>query len=151
MAKSEEEKDYEAVDKRKVKVGKDEEMHAEPETETPEPETEAQAEEPKAEEQPAAEERAGLPPVDVDSLLKSFIGLLAAHAWQWLGLVKNPVTDQMERDLAQAKVAVDSISALIGQLEGKLDPSEQNDLQGLLSDLRINFVQQSAKESQSGQ
>lgn len=88
-----------------------------------------------------------LPPVDVYSLLRSFISILGMHAWQWLGLVKNPVTGELERDLAQAKIAIDSIVALSGKLEGKISESEQRDLQGMISDLQINFVQQSAKES----
>jgi len=134
LAESEEDKGYEVVDKRKVKIGEDGEVHAEPEAEAP-PE----------EEREAAEEGPKLPPVDVYSLLKSFIGILGAHAWQWLGLVKNPITGETERDLAQAKVAIDTISALVGQLESKLDESEQRDLKGLISDLQINFVQQQSR------
>ena len=130
---TEEDKDFEVVDKRKVKMDSEGNVVAEPE-------------EPKAEPQ-EQEEFAGLPPVDVYALLKSFIGLLGAHTWQWLGLVKNPVTGNIEKDLTQAKIAIDSISLMMGQLEAKLDASEQRELQGLLSDLRMNYVQQSAKAS----
>lgn len=147
MSKPEEEKDYEVVDKRKVKLDKDGEVVVEPEAEASEAQPEEKPEEAEAEEQPTPEEMGSLPPVDVRSLLKSFIALLGAHTWQWLGLVKNPVTGQVEKDMAQAKLAIDSISALIGQLEGRLDQSEQLELKGLLSDLQVNFVQQSAKET----
>ena len=141
LAKPKEDKGYEAVDKRKVKLGKDEEVHAEPEGDEAQPEAEAQPEG----EQEAAEEGPRLPPVDVYSLLKSLIRILEAHAWQWLGLVKNPITGEMEKDLAQAKVAIDTISVLVTQLEGKLDEFEQRDLKGLISDLQINFVQQQSR------
>ena len=129
---AEEEKEFEVVDKRKVKMDSEGNVVAEPE-------------EPKAEEEQP--EFAGFPPVDVYGLLKSFIGLLGAHTWQWLGLLKNPVTGNIEQDLAQAKIAIDSISLMMGQIEGKLEPSEQREIQGLLADLRMNFVQQSAKGS----
>ncbi|NIN64511.1 MAG: hypothetical protein GTO63_07375, partial [Anaerolineae bacterium] len=79
MAKSEDEKEFEVVDKRKVKAGKDREAQPEAETQV-------------GEEEEAKAGPSGLPPVDVNSLLKSFVGLLGAHAWQWLGLVKNPLT-----------------------------------------------------------
>ena len=134
---TEEEKEFEVVDKRKVKMDSEGNVIAEPE----------EPAKPEAEEQQAQEEFAGFPPVDVYALLGSFIGLLGAHAWQWLGLVKNPVTGNIEQDLVQAKIAIDSISFMMGRLEGKLGPSEQRELQGLLSDLRMNFVQQSAKGS----
>lgn len=142
MADQQEDKGYEVIDKRKVKMGEDGEVKAEPEAEK------AQATADVGSEQQAfsQEEMANLPPVDVYSLVKSFIGILGAHAWQWLGLVKNPVTGQMEKDLSQAKVAIDSIRTLIQQIEDKLEPTEQRELKGLIADLQINYVQQSAKE-----
>lgn len=131
---ADEEKEFEVIDKRKVKMDSEGNVVAEPEETTPEQEKQ--------------EEFAGLPPVDVYGLLGSLIGLLGMHAWQWLGLLKNPVTGNIEQDLTQAKIAIDSISFMMGQIEGKLGEAEQRELQALLSDLRMNFVQQSAKTSQ---
>lgn len=147
---AEEDKGYEVIDKRKVKPGEDPSAQAETEAgEVREGEARAQAEEAKAEEpkrEEAKEEfEAKLPPVDVHLLLRSFIGLLGSHAWQWMGLVVSPATGKVEKDLVQAKVAIDSISALAKQLEGKLDPKEQEELRGMLSDLQINYVRQSGE------
>lgn len=147
MADADEQKGYEVVDKRKVKLGKDGEIEAEPEPNAqPGPETEARAQGSKVDERPD-ETASGLPPVDVYSLLKSFIGILGSHAWSWLGLVKDPITGKLDKDLAQAKVAIDTIAALSTQLESKLDDSEKRELQAMLSDLRMNFVRQSASGS----
>lgn len=88
---------------------------------------------------------AEMPPVEIYSLLQSFISMLVNQCWQWLGLVKNPVTGNLEKDLAQAKVAIDTVALLVTQLEPKLEPSEQRQMQAILSDLRMNFVRQSAK------
>jgi len=141
---AEEEKEFEVIDKRKVKMDSEGNVAAEPPAASPaEPEEPAGAEQEPQEQ----EEFAGFPPADVYGLLKSFIGLLGAYAWQWLGLMKNPVTGNIGQDLTQAKIAIDSISLMMGQLEGKLAESEQRELQGLLADLRMNFVQQSAKGS----
>ena len=172
MAESKEEKGCEVVDKRRVKLDKDGQVSAEAEEETASGadsrehapmasdetsasqssseaggQAEAEPKEATTQEQAAGEEKFTLPPVDVYLLLKSFIGLLGAHAWQWMGLVKNPATGQIEKDMAQAKVAIDSISALINQLEGKVDPAEQRELRGMLSDLQVNFVRQSTTGS----
>jgi hypothetical protein len=127
---SEEEKDNEVVDEHDVK----------PEDEAP-VEGEAPAE---PSDEPDLEDfAAALPPVDVYTLIRSFIGLLGAQAWQWMGLVKNPSTGQIEKDLVQAKVAIDTVAALIAQTEGKLSSPEAEELRAMLSDLRINFVRQS--------
>lgn len=133
-----EEKGYEVIDKRKVKLGEDGEVRAAPEI----PEDAAVSDEEKA-----SMDMSGLPPVDVYSLIKSFIGILGSQVWQWLGLVKNPVTGQMEKDFVQAKIAIDTITVLAKQLEGTLDPGEQRELQAMISDLQMNFVHQSARQA----
>lgn len=132
-----EEKGYEVKDKRKVRLDENGEAQITEEA------TEA-AENP-GEEQEWGE--ANLPPMDVYSLLKSFIGMLQIQAWERIGLMKNPITGRLDKDLAQAKVAIDSIAALMDQLQGHLSDEEQQELQALISNLRINFVQQSAKQS----
>jgi len=87
-----------------------------------------------------AEERAQ--PMDVWGLLRYCILLLHSHAWQSMGLVPNPATGKVNKDLEQARVAIDAVSYLVSQLEGKLFGQELRDLRSMLSDLRLNFVQQ---------
>ncbi len=127
---TDEEKGYEIIDKRaSAQDGAEKSPEEEPAAEADTPESE----------QPGD----GLPPVDVFTLLASFIGMLGAQAWQWMGLVKNPSTGNIEKDLAQAKVAIDAIAALAAQLEGKISAAEAEELKAMISDLRINFVRQS--------
>lgn len=131
---TDEEKGYEIIDKRGVKP-------EDPGTEAEAPQEEAS---PQAGEEPSLDDMAaGLPPVDVYTLLKSFIGMLGAQAWQCMGLVKNPSTGNVAKDMAQAKAAIDAIAALAGQLEGRISDREAEELRGMISDLRINFVRQS--------
>lgn len=137
MAESEEEKGFEVIDKRRVTLGEDGEVQTHPEAEATESAEEI--------EQQIKEELAGLPPVDVYSMIRYFISMLSVQAWQWLGLVKSPITGKVEKDLDQAKVAIDTISLLVGQMNGKLSQAEEAELRGALSDLRINFVQQSSR------
>jgi hypothetical protein len=70
----------------------------------------------------------------------------ASVSWQKLGLHPDPVTNQMDPNLDEAKVAIDIAAFLVQQLEPKLDDDDRRKVQGLLRDLRINFVQK-AKEA----
>lgn len=81
-------------------------------------------------------------------LVTYVIGLLASDAWARLGLIANPATGKVEKDIAQARVAIDCVAALIGVIdtaEGKLPESLRGDLRRVLNDLRINFVEQSKR------
>ncbi|MBP6963086.1 MAG: DUF1844 domain-containing protein [Armatimonadetes bacterium] len=144
---SEEEKGYEVIDKRRVRAdAPDSDGPApEPPDESPEIETfaEASCDETVESEGPSEETPPAMPPIDVYTLLMSFIGMLGAQAWQWMGLVTDPSTGKIEKDLVQAKVAIDSIAALATQLDGKISDADSKELQSMLSDLRINFVRQS--------
>lgn len=132
---SEEEKGYEVKDKRRIRLDEnaDAQMQSNDETVS---DTASEQE----------DQQFSIPDVDVYTLLRSFIGLLSMHVWHWMGIMKNPATDQLDKDLAQAKVAIDTIAAMAGQLEGKMNPEEQREIMEMLSNLRINYVQQSAKQ-----
>jgi hypothetical protein len=99
--------------------------------------SEAEAEEKQADEIPRDE------PLDVYSLCKWFITMLSGNAFVWMGLVKNPSTGKLEKDLAQAKIAIDVCDYLAKHVQDRVDQDEKTRLASLLADLRINFVNQS--------
>jgi len=82
---------------------------------------------------------------DVYSVLALFLGELRNLAWLRMGLVANPGTGQIERDLPQAKVAIDTVAFLAQQLEPTVAPQERLPLRALVSDLQINFVEQTKR------
>lgn len=151
MSETDEMKNFEEVEEAKAKAKRGGKRKSKPKVEL-----EAEVQQPQ--EEPAQEAReaqaagepssAGpdLPPMDVYTLLRSFIGILGANAWQWMGLVKNPMTGNMEKDLDQAKVAIDIIRTLVDQIDNKLDDGERRELRALISDMQINFVQQKSRE-----
>lgn len=79
-------------------------------------------------------------------ILKAFILTLSENAWRWMGLVVNPITQQPEKDMEQARVAIDCVDLLIQKLEGKLSWEEMKSYRELLSNLQMNFVQQTLKK-----
>jgi hypothetical protein len=100
--------------------------------------------EPRAEEAgPGAGEPAGAEEqmrVDVYSVLRVSIAQLAGVAWQMMGLQADPFTNKVQKDAAQARVAIDAAAALVEQLKPHLQGQEVRDFQSLLTDLRMNFV-----------
>ena len=91
-----------------------------------------------------ADEESGEIP-DVRSVLALFMGELRNLAWLRMGLVANPMTGQMETDLAQAKIAIDTVGFLAQQLEPHVAPEERLPLKAMITDLQLNFVEQSKR------
>jgi hypothetical protein len=83
--------------------------------------------------------------VDISSLdtyttLKLFMSILAGQAWRKMGLVVDPRTNKIEKDMTQAKTAIDCFQLILKQLENHLSEDEKSKLNSLLSDLQVNFV-----------
>ncbi len=74
--------------------------------------------------------------------MRIFIGELHARAWIYLGLIMNPVTKQLAKDLPQARLAIDCIASLTDHLTPLATEAERGELQRMLTDLRLNFVRQ---------
>ncbi len=86
-------------------------------------------------------------PSDVNEVLMEMTQLMAALAWQKMGLQPDMATGQIYKDVRQAKLAVDVTAVLASHLEGQLDDEDKRQIRNLVSDLRINFVQQTGEGS----
>jgi hypothetical protein len=65
-----------------------------------------------------------------------------------MGFTPNQGTGTIITDLEQAKIAIDAAAFIENLLEPKLDSHQMRELRSMLSDLRMNFVnQQKATES----
>jgi len=146
--KEDEEKTYEVKDKRRVNPDgtlKEADVTEEPEPEqaaaeeAPEPE-EAAAEAP---EQEVGPEEPQLPAPSIYDLLQFMVGMLAEQAWQRMGIRLVPGMREVEKDLGQAKIAIDTIVYIVDAIHPHVGEEERKALRGLVSDLQINFVRQS--------
>ncbi len=88
----------------------------------------------------AADER-----IEAQSVILTCIGLLASKAWEAMGLVPDPVTQRIERHLDEAQLAIDAAAALIDLVRNRLPDTERREVETLLANLRLNFVEQRAK------
>ena len=83
--------------------------------------------------------------IDAQAVVLTCITLLASKAWQAMGFVPDPVTKQIERHLDEAQLAIDATAALVDLIRSKLQAAERRDLETLLTNLRLNYVEQRAK------
>ncbi|GIV21527.1 MAG: hypothetical protein KatS3mg023_3278 [Armatimonadota bacterium] len=100
---------------------------------------------PRSEQSTQAEEQRQKQPVDVITVALWMIEEMQAQAWVKLGLWKDPVSGELHTDLPQAKIAIDCVAALAEVLQPHLADSQRRDLERLLTDLRLNFVQRTAE------
>ena len=68
--------------------------------------------------------------------------MFEAAALQQMGKLINPLTGKIEKDLEQAKFSIDVLGMLEEKTKGNLNPEEQRYLQGMLSQLRLNYIEE---------
>jgi hypothetical protein len=96
-----------------------------------------------AEETPAAEEEfteEDLADARDPASFMNFLMLLAQNAASALGMVEHPVTHQRDVDIDSGKHWIDVLGMLQKKTDGNLTPQEKRMLEGLLADLRMQYV-----------
>lgn len=145
----EEEREYEVIDKRGTRAdgeGASEAPSAQPESAAAGAGAGGGITE---EELLAAMEEAGMgaggemPELSVPGALRFCVETLQGLAWIKMGLVAAPGSGKIEKELPHAKVAIDAIGDLVARLDPFAAETERRELQTMLSNLRINFVQKS--------
>jgi hypothetical protein len=94
----------------------------------------------------AGEQEERIAPIDVYSVLRLAVAQLTGVAWQMMGLQPDPFTNQVRKDIAQARIAIDAAEALVEHLKPHLRGQEARDYENLLTDLRLNFVSHSSEK-----
>ena len=79
------------------------------------------------------------------ALATSCLGVLAARAWEAMGLVPSEATAKVERNLEDAQLAIDAAAALAEVLRPRVPDSERREIENLIATLRLNFVEQKSK------
>jgi hypothetical protein len=79
-----------------------------------------------------------MPPPDFMFL----IGTLYLQGAMALGMLPNPITNKSEVHRDQAKHAIDLLAMLQQKTEGNRTPDESSELEGVLHQLRMAFVNQ---------
>ncbi|MFO7946741.1 MAG: DUF1844 domain-containing protein [Armatimonadota bacterium] len=112
----------------------------------PENETEAEAEadvppEGDFDQQQAAEQM--MADMDIYTILRMMIGMVAEQAWINLGLRVAPGKEEAEMKLDEARVAIDTLQFIQKKMENELEDDEKRELESLVSTLQLNYVRKS--------
>jgi hypothetical protein len=69
-----------------------------------------------------------------------------ASAMQSMGKLKNPVTDTIERNLEQARQSIGMLEMIKEKTQGNLSEELSRALDGFLTELRLNYIDETAKD-----
>ncbi len=82
-----------------------------------------------------------IPGADDPASFVNFLTTIASQAAAALGAVPHPATGQRQVDLETGKYWIDVLAMLEERTKGNLHPQEARLTEGLLADLRMQFVQ----------
>ena len=129
-------KGFKISDKRRF-TGEGEARGEQETREEPAPRTEAEVQAGAEPAQEAPDRQEELPSVN----FPTFIISLSTQALMHLGEIDNPVTGQVEKDVAVAKQTIDIIAMLSEKSKGNLDDTEEQLLKEVLYNLRMKYVE----------
>jgi|WetSurMetagenome_2_1015567.scaffolds.fasta_scaffold332002_1 hypothetical protein len=89
--------------------------------------------------------------MDNDKTSQLFLSLIYSfqmQTWMHLGKLKNPVSDKVERDLQAAQMSIDMIEMLKDKTINNVSSEEQKFIEQILADLKLNYVEESAKKEE---
>ena len=78
-----------------------------------------------------------------DQLFGSLIYLFHTTGMQGLGKLMNPISQKIEKNIAQAKESIEMLEMLQQKTKGNLSPELNRLLEQFLTDLRLNYVDES--------
>ena len=78
-------------------------------------------------------------------LFDQLISSLVHSAWVYLGKIKNPMNDKLEKNVEQASVQIDMLDMLFKRMTGNLSEEEDKYLGHVIRELKMNFVEENNK------
>jgi len=79
------------------------------------------------------------------------VAMFQMAAMQAMGKLVNPVTNEVERDLDQARGSIEMLEMLQRRTDGNQSTEEKQLLEKVLFELRMNFVDESDRESEDSE
>lgn len=77
--------------------------------------------------------------------------LLQSGGMQQLGKVASPISGEIERDMELAKVTIDMLTMIEEKTKGNLSGEEEKLLANIISQLKLNYVDEVEKEKTSAE
>jgi Domain of unknown function (DUF1844) len=90
--------------------------------------------------QPEMQDEIEIPDAEDPASFANFLMSIASNAASSLGMMEHPVTHKREVDLELGKHWIDVLGMLQDKTRNNLSPQEKQILEGLLADLRMQYV-----------
>jgi len=84
-------------------------------------------------------------------LFFSLIYTFQMQAMMQMGKLRNPLTEKVEKDLDAARMSIDMIEMLKEKTKSNVSDDENRFLYQVLSDLKLNYVEESNKPAEKPQ
>ncbi len=81
-------------------------------------------------------------------LFVQLISSLHGAALMHMGKMKNPATEAIDRNLPQAEMTIEMLDMLKQKTAGNLSAEEERFVATVISELKLNYVDEKAKEKQ---
>ena len=81
-------------------------------------------------------------------LFDQLISSLVHSAWVYLGKIKNPMNDKLEKNVDQASVQIDMLDMLFKRMTGNMSEEEDEYLGHVIRELKMNFVEEKNKSEE---
>ena len=79
-------------------------------------------------------------------LFLNLLMMFQTSAMQYMGKLKNPVTDKIERDMTQAQMSIDMLDMISEKTKNNLSENESQFINRIISELKLNFVDELKKD-----
>lgn len=87
---------------------------------------------------------------EFDPVFLQMVTSLQAAAMMHMGKIMNPQTGKIDRQMDLAENTIDILAMMKRKMQGNLSKTEQDYLEHILYELRMNFVEESEHPSTSG-
>ena len=81
-------------------------------------------------------------------LFISIVYTFQMQAMMQMGKLKNPITEKVEKDLEAAQMSIDLLDMLKEKTRNNLTEDEERFLSQVLSDIKLNYVEEAAKPAE---
>lgn len=85
------------------------------------------------------------------ALFFNLVMIFQSEAMRQMGKIKNPMTDKIERDMEHAQFSIDMLDMLAARTKGNLVKEEEEFLNHVIRELKLNYVDEVNKDRQAAQ
>lgn len=86
--------------------------------------------------------------LSMEELIILFFNTIAARCWARLGLTRDEY-GELRQDLREARLGIDVLDAVLRVIEDELDEDMKRELEGVVANLKLNYVNQYNKTKEA--